>query len=78
MIAAVTRSRFTDRSKATGGCLHGVCSVVCTSARSRIIARTFSMASLRPTIQAVTQHLIKHFPLIGDDGNELPDKPVVL
>jgi uncharacterized membrane protein len=29
-------------------------------------------------VQAVTQHLIKHFPLIGDDGNELPDKPVVL
>jgi uncharacterized membrane protein len=29
-------------------------------------------------IQAVTQHLIKHFPLGGDDRNELPDKPVVL
>mgnify|MGYP003337627676 FL=1 len=29
-------------------------------------------------IQAVTQHLIKHFPAAGDDRNELPDKPVVL
>ena len=29
-------------------------------------------------IQAVTQHLIKHFPAIGDGRNELPDKPVVL
>jgi uncharacterized membrane protein len=29
-------------------------------------------------IQAVTQHLVKHFPHVGDDRNELPDKPVVL
>lgn len=29
-------------------------------------------------IQAVTQHLTRHFPPIGDDRNELPDKPVVL
>ncbi len=29
-------------------------------------------------IQAVTQHLIKHFPAVGGDRNELPDKPVVL
>jgi uncharacterized membrane protein len=29
-------------------------------------------------IQEVTQHLIRHFPPIGDDRNELPDKPVVL
>jgi uncharacterized membrane protein len=29
-------------------------------------------------IQAVTQHLIKHFSAAGDDRNELPDKPVVL
>ena len=29
-------------------------------------------------IQAVTQHLVKHFPLVGDNRNELPDKPVVL
>ena len=29
-------------------------------------------------IQAVTQHLIKLFPAVGDDRNELPDRPVVL
>ncbi len=29
-------------------------------------------------IQAVTQHLIRHFPASGADQNELPDKPVVL
>ena len=29
-------------------------------------------------IQAVTQHLMKHFPAVGDDRNELPDRPVVL
>ena len=29
-------------------------------------------------IQEVTQHLARHFPPIGDDRNELPDKPVVL
>ena len=28
-------------------------------------------------IQAVTQHLIKHFPASGASQNELPDKPVV-
>ena len=30
------------------------------------------------SIQAVTQHLVKHFPPVGDDRNELPDKPAVL
>ena len=29
-------------------------------------------------VQAVTQHLIQHFPAGGHNGNELPDKPVVL
>ena len=29
-------------------------------------------------IQAVTRHLQEHFPAVGDDRNELPDKPVVL
>lgn len=29
-------------------------------------------------VQAVTQHLVKHFPADGLSGNELPDKPVVL
>jgi hypothetical protein len=29
-------------------------------------------------IQEVTRHLTRHFPPIGDDRNELPDKPVVL
>ena len=29
-------------------------------------------------IQAVTQHLMKHFPASSADQNELPDKPVVL
>ena len=29
-------------------------------------------------IQAVTQHLIKHFPAAGDNRNELPDKPMVM
>lgn len=29
-------------------------------------------------IQEVTQQLARHFPPIGDDRNELPDKPVVL
>jgi len=29
-------------------------------------------------IQAVTQHLTKHFPASGAGRNELPDKPVVL
>jgi uncharacterized membrane protein len=29
-------------------------------------------------IQAVTQHLVEHFPAVGDGRNELPDKPVVL
>lgn len=29
-------------------------------------------------IQAVTQHLIKHFPVSGAGKNELPDKPVVI
>jgi len=29
-------------------------------------------------IREVTRHLAEHFPPIGDDRNELPDKPVVL
>ena len=29
-------------------------------------------------IQEVTRHLVEHFPPIGGDPNELPDKPVVL
>lgn len=29
-------------------------------------------------IQAVTQHLVEHFPASGAGQNELPDKPVVL
>jgi uncharacterized membrane protein len=29
-------------------------------------------------IQAVTEHLMKHFPASGAGRNELPDKPVVL
>ena len=29
-------------------------------------------------VQAVTQHLVKHFPAQGRNGNELPDTPVVL
>lgn len=29
-------------------------------------------------IQAVTQHLIRHFPVSGVDQNELPDTPVIL
>ena len=29
-------------------------------------------------VQAVTEHLVKHFPADGHNANELPDKPVVL
>jgi uncharacterized membrane protein len=29
-------------------------------------------------IQAVTQHLLKHYPAVGAGRNELSDKPVVL
>ena len=29
-------------------------------------------------VHAVTQHLMKHFPADGQNGNELLDKPVVL
>jgi uncharacterized membrane protein len=29
-------------------------------------------------IQAVTQHLTKHFPAAGNHRNQLPDKPVVM
>jgi hypothetical protein len=29
-------------------------------------------------IREVTRHLVAHFPTIGDDRNELPDKPVVM
>ena len=29
-------------------------------------------------IREVTRHLAEHFPPIGDDRNELPDRPVVL
>ena len=29
-------------------------------------------------IQMVAQHLIKHFPAVGVNRNELPDKPVVM
>lgn len=29
-------------------------------------------------VQAVTQHLMAHFPAYGDGQNELPDQPVVL
>ena len=29
-------------------------------------------------VQAVTQHLVKHFPADDQSGNELPDTPVVL
>lgn len=29
-------------------------------------------------VQAVTQHLVQHFPAGGHNGNELPDKPVLL
>ena len=29
-------------------------------------------------IQAVTEHLVKHFPAFGDGHNDLPDAPVVL
>ncbi len=29
-------------------------------------------------VQAVTQHLVRHFPADGRSGNELPDTPVLL
>jgi len=29
-------------------------------------------------IQAVTEHLVAHFPAYADSRNELPDKPVVV
>jgi len=29
-------------------------------------------------VQAVTQHLVQHFPADGHNANELPDQPVVL
>ncbi len=29
-------------------------------------------------VQAVTQHLVQHFPAKGHNANELPDKPVLL
>ena len=29
-------------------------------------------------VQAVTRHLVKHFPADGRSGNELPDQPVLL
>ena len=29
-------------------------------------------------VLAVTQHLVEHFPAKGRNGNELPDKPVLL
>lgn len=29
-------------------------------------------------VQAITQHLVKHFPADGHNANELPDRPVVL
>jgi uncharacterized membrane protein len=29
-------------------------------------------------VQAVTRHLKAHFPVVGSDRNELPDKPVIL
>lgn len=29
-------------------------------------------------IREVTRHLARHFPPVGDDRNELPDRPVVL
>ena len=29
-------------------------------------------------IQAVTEHLVQHFPAAGGDRNELPDRPVIL
>lgn len=29
-------------------------------------------------LQAVTQHLVAHFPVDGHNGNELPDMPVLL
>ena len=29
-------------------------------------------------VQAVTRHLVEHFPADGRSGNELPDKPVML
>lgn len=29
-------------------------------------------------VQAVTQHLVRYFPAGGPNGNELPDKPVLL
>ena len=29
-------------------------------------------------VQAITQHLKTHFPVNGNDRNELPDKPVIL
>ena len=29
-------------------------------------------------VEAVTRHLVRHFPTEGHDGNELPDSPVML
>ncbi len=29
-------------------------------------------------VQAITRHLVKHFPADGCSGNELPDRPVVV
>ena len=29
-------------------------------------------------VQAVTQHLVKHFPADGHNANELPNQPLVL
>lgn len=48
----------------------------------RMMEGTFKQANYEggavSGIQAVTQHLIKHFPASGAGQNELPDKPVVL
>jgi len=48
----------------------------------RTMENAFKQASYKAGvvsgIQAVTQHLVAHFPASGRGRNELPDKPVVL
>jgi uncharacterized membrane protein len=60
-------------SKVGSGEWEGICHKMETAFK-----RAHYEAGVVSGIQAVTRHLIKHFPAIGAGRNELPDKPVVL
>lgn len=50
---------------------------ICRGMEERFRRREFAQG-VKEGIQAISRHLIRHFPIAGDNLNELPDQPTVL